>query len=330
MTKKRNRKSVDPSRASAMQERIDAARGELDAKKGRGRPLGGAPEVPIPPLVNMEQGQPVKRKETIPPPPPGTGIGSAYAQNRERSFGRDPMGGAKVEPQAPPDPHDTPGKTPGRLSNQTVEGLAALDRAQDESQPAPLPPSAGGAEMAEEEDLAEAEPEDRDDLVFDTAMDEIEEEVQKVTDLLMNDARRKAIEGRLDDLDFNDWLQDFEIRQRVPILPGKFEPTFRTPSGHEDLFVRQYIGRSRGVDAYIMSKFSVLTLTVALVDINGNIKFPSHLDPKTGQVDEPAFEAKLNKVLRLPLQWIADLSINYMWFEVRARRLLTLTEVKNG
>jgi hypothetical protein len=314
-----------------MQDRINAARAQMGAAKDedRRRPLGGAPEVKIPPLHQLEQGRQPARKENVPPPPPGVGVGAAYPAARERSFGTDPMAGAQVE-NAGQDPDDKPGKRPGRMSSETAEGLDALSRAQDEENPAPLPPSAGGSMVQEEEDLEEPEPRDRSELVFSSAVDEVEREVEKATNLLMNEERRNEIESRLEPLDFDDWLQNFEIQQMVPIIPGRFEPTFRTPSGHEDLFVRSYIGRDRGVDSYIVSKFSLLTLTVALVDINGKIKFPNHLDPKTGQVDEEKFEEKLNKVLRLPLQWLADLSVNYMWFEVRARKLLTFTEVKNG
>jgi len=213
------------------------------------------------------------------------------------------------------------------LSAKSIAGMEALAAAQQTDAPAPLPLEAGGPDP-DEQMAQEPEPEDREELFFETVMD-IEKEVRQLTNLLASAERRKTIEDRCPELKFDDWIQTFELRQRVPIIPGKLEPTFRTPNGHEDLFIRQYIGRDRGVDSFIMNKFAMLNLTLALVDV-GSIKLPHHLDTKTNQVDEEKFEAKLNLILRFPLQWLADLSINYTWFEVRARRLLTAGNVKNG
>jgi len=332
-------KTVSPGKAGKMKARIAGARKQLKEIKQRpeGRPLGG-PEVKMPLLKTGEQpGAPVKpRKVEGPggpttPMPPGAGVGAAYAENRERSFGKDPLkdiqpgqavqvGAEQPQPQGPPQEGET-----RHLREETVQGLEALSRAQSGNVAVPPAPP-GGEEAAE---AAQPPPEDRDDLLFSTGMDETEDVARQMQGLLMNKERREAIEARCQPMSFDDWVANFEVQQRVPIIPGKFEPMFRTPSGHEDLFGRRKMSGVRGSDNLVFGTYSIVNLTLALVDINGEIDFPNHLKPD-GTVDEEIFDAKMAKVLRMPMQWLADLSVNYMWFDVRARQLLTLDEVKNG
>lgn len=147
--------------------------------------------------------------------------------------------------------------------------------------------------------------------------------------ILNNKQRRVAIEERCEELSFEDLLYKDEVRQRVPVVPGKFEPCFRSVTGKETLALKKYIFRETGVsDSYLMEKYNLCLLTMALVDINGR-EFPDHLDGK-GEFDEKSLESKVKVVLEKSSYVIADLGVNYHWFDLRVRRLFNPDSLKNG
>ena len=117
-----------------------------------------------------------------------------------------------------------------------------------------------------------------------------------------------------------------ELRQEVPIIPGKFCPTFRSVSGHEDLYVKRIINTDAGSDVYITDKFAMLNLCLGLHSINRR-PLLSHLD-KDGNVNPGMFENKLNQILKYPIMVLADLSVNYTWFGRRLERLLVVDNIK--
>ena len=324
--------NISSSRAKELQDRINKAKsggGMVGAAKQRGEgvPVGGR-EVEMPNFANQpgapQPMQPANQpRRPVPPPPPGAGVGAAYSANRKVSFGVDPMSiphdPAEPNPGEPTQPREG---QEGQLKPETVEGLQRLARAQEEGYDTSELPPAPPAEASEIGDGPD--PDIRDDLLFGQSSEE-----RELFNLLLDPERRKAIEQRCKPLDFADWIEHLELRQRVPVVPGKFEPQFRTPSGQEDLWVKKEISRETGSDVYVRDKFSVLNLTLALVDINGQIQFSNHLK-KDGTVDSAKFKKKLEEVMRLPIQMLNDLSIQYAWFDLRTRRILTVGEVKNG
>jgi len=147
--------------------------------------------------------------------------------------------------------------------------------------------------------------------------------------LLDNKKRREDIESRCEPMKFEDLLYKNEVRQRVPIIPEKFEPLFRSLTPAESLFVKKFIADEQTVsDQYLMEKYSLCLLAAALVDINGKA-LPDHLN-SDGEVDKAAFQKKLKELLRKSGYIINDLSLNYQWFDVRVRKLISLDGVKNG
>jgi len=147
--------------------------------------------------------------------------------------------------------------------------------------------------------------------------------------LLDNKKRREDIESRCEPMKFEDLLYKNEVRQRVPILEGKFEPLFRSLTPSESLFVKKFIAEEQSVsDQYLMEKYSLCLLTAALVDIN-NKPLPDHLNAD-GDVDKTLFQKKLKEVMKKSGYIIADLSLNYQWFDIRVRKLISLDGVKNG
>lgn len=147
--------------------------------------------------------------------------------------------------------------------------------------------------------------------------------------ILNNKKRRKEIEDRCTPMDFEDLIMRDEVRQIVPIIPTKFEPIYRTLSPEESLFIKQYLAKDANVsDAYSAEKFSLCQLTCALVSLNG-VDFPDHRKPD-GSPDEELFKIKLKKLMKKSGYIVADLAINYYWFDLRVRRLIAPEKLGNG
>lgn len=155
----------------------------------------------------------------------------------------------------------------------------------------------------------------------------------QVERILDNKKRREQIEARCTPMNFEDLLMHDEVKQRVPILPGKFEPTYRSITPIESLYIKQRMSReSTQTDQYLGEKYNLLLLTCSILDINGQ-PFPDHRKLQsdgTFVVDDKAFDEKLGYVMRKSGYIIADLSVNYFWFDIRVRKLLNPDDLKNG
>lgn len=150
---------------------------------------------------------------------------------------------------------------------------------------------------------------------------------EATNDILNNKERRLAIEEKItDELSFDDLMDHQELRQKVPIRKG-FVPEYRTCSADEDLEIKRLISDERGSERYILDKFTLMGLCCGLFSIN-NKPLPSHLD-KDGTFNESMFKAKMSALLRYPLVIVADLSANYVWFQRRVQKLLSVDEVRS-
>lgn len=247
-----------------------------------------------------------KRGQFIP------GVGSGYAANQPSLRTQAP------QPPSPPPPisngnqeYVNPPRPAGAgLRQETVEQLQNLAQAQASSaQPAPD----SDEELKKEIDDLESQ--------FDT-----DEFGQKVRNLLNNKERRDKISSRCEPMGIEDLITQGEVRQKVPIVPGKFIPEFRSVSGEEDLLVKRMLSSERGSDTYILNLYSLMDLTLGLYALNGRV-LPSHLD-KDGNPDEDLFKTKLRTVRKLPLAMLIDLSVNYVWFGKRLQKLFVVDEIK--
>lgn len=147
--------------------------------------------------------------------------------------------------------------------------------------------------------------------------------------ILNNKKRRKEIEDRCEPMNFEDLILKDEVRQTVPIKPGQFEPRFRSLSPEESLFIKQYLAKDTNAsDAYAAEKFSLCQLTCSLVSLNG-VDFPDHRKPD-GTPDDELFKIKMKKLTKKSGYIVADLAINYYWFDIRVRRLIAPEKLGNG
>lgn len=148
--------------------------------------------------------------------------------------------------------------------------------------------------------------------------------------ILNNKKRRKDIEGRCVPMAFEDLLLKDEVRQSVPILPGKFEVVFRSLLPSESLFVKQYIAKEQDrTDGYLAEKYSLCQLCMAVVSINGKSFGAPHINDD-GTVNPDLFELRLKSIVRKSAYIVADLGVNYAWFDIRVRKLISPDEMGNG
>lgn len=198
------------------------------------------------------------------------------------------------------------------LSAQTAAQLEAMAKVQGQE---PKLDEAEVKKAVEEEDFF--------DSVFDFAQ---RNEAERI---LNNKKRKKDIESRCEPMKFEDLLYKDEVQQRVPIKPEEFEPTFRSFSPEESLFIKKLMSREEVQNEnYLLEKYSLAQLCCSLVAINGK-PLPDHRD-QNGSPDEKLFKEKLKSIMRKSAYIVADLMINYAWFDLRVRRLLNPEDLKNG
>jgi hypothetical protein len=351
-------KKINPAKLNRRQQEEQQRLADI---KGRGKPLGGAPEVKIPPLdaepitgpdgepLTMEQQAEILRDPRSPLSPhydPTLAqVASAVEQeqimdpHQRRGKGGSPFGGT-LPPEAQQDPHFRPGvgsmyaanqpdvgkPPPGTpsLSRETVEGLEALKSFHEK------------AEKAVNEEIEGADKERTEKDALEVAADELGldaqflEEMRAQRNELDTPELKKAIEARCKPMSVEQLIEEGEVRQDVPVVRDKFIPTFRTISGEEDLAVKRMVYAERQApDIYLFDKLNMMQLTCGLYAINGRV-LPTHLTDRR-RFDEKLFKIKFKQVVSLAVAMLASLSINFTWFDRRSRRLFVdLEELKNG
>ena len=233
------------------------------------------------------------------------------------------------------------------LSAKTLEGLQALGQAQQPAAPHPLLDNddkraereaaagtagaasrlAGGTDtqpkMSQEEAVEFAKK--MDDFDFNAFRERM------MKDILNNEEQREIIEKRCPALSLEELITKGFVTQRVPIIPEKFEPTFRSTSAEDDLAIKRLIMEENKKievsDRYLLDKFSIMGVVLGVVAINGN-PLPEYTD-KSGFNDE-LFWKKFNFLTRYPLHMLGSLGVNFYWFDVRVRKLFVAEKLGNG
>ena len=146
----------------------------------------------------------------------------------------------------------------------------------------------------------------------------------QIGQVLNNKKRRKEIEGRCEPMKFDDLLIRGEVRQTVPILPGKFEVRFRSMLPEENLLLKEIISKDDNInDSHTMEKFNLLQLACAIVSVNGDELTPVWPQyDKEGRPDEAILTQRFKKVQKMSGYIVQDLAINYFWFDIRVRKLI--------
>lgn len=337
------------------------ARDHMDRLKQPRQPLGGAPPVSVPPL----NAEPLKTGGTMadqaeilrdPTSPLSPAYSPELAMMAQQGPRMSPGGGMQdragpfslVDAEAQQQPGFRPGigsmykgnqpalntKVPegykpklSEETRQTMQTLAEFQAVAERQQTMAQEKSADPQKESREQLAANLENQVDSDLYKDL-QDMLDDPAQ--WNILNNPKRRKEIEGRLTPMDITDVILYGEIRQTVRIIPDKLRVSYRSVSGEEDLAVKQMMFGESGGDRYLMDKYTIMQLTLALVSINGE-ELPSHLNDKK-KFDEPKFLDKFAKVSKFPIQFLADLGIQYLWFDERVRKLFVggTDELKNS
>jgi hypothetical protein len=323
--------------AASYSKRIKARQQATASLKGRGKPLGGAPPIepekaaaiaatmaPRPSFGQEEQARDVDPQEfRVPQEPPQSlgGVGSAFDVNQKIARGevdrpvslREAKNMSKAKQQ------------PAKLSQESVDGLEqAQAQIQEEEQAQVQPPDLVDPTEAE---LAAAEEEM---LHRETPFDY--ENIVKQQTMLVSQERKEAIESRLSELDIADMITKREIVQDIPIIAGKLIYTLRTFNQHEHLFCLQYVYENPGSVTYAEEFLNTCKLVCALVAVNG-ARLPDHrkgVGTIAEEIDKDLFQKKMFHVASFPIQIIADLSIQAIWFNQRVNQLLGVENLKNG
>lgn len=236
------------------------------------------------------------------------------------------------------------------LKSKTVEGLEAVVKFNQQRQSAEKGDTA--AEKASEEGLAGqaaklANPSGEGDVkpVTEEQKKEAERAMKNMDefdfsafreimmkDLINNDEQRKIVEDRLIPLDLSQLIMDSRCTQQVPIIVDKYEPTFQSFTGEEELSLKRLLMEERkGLetpDRYLLDKFQLMTIALGITKIN-QTALPTHQDAE-GHFDDKLFWAKFNRVLKMPFHMLASLGVHYFWFDTRVRKLFVAERLKNG
>lgn len=244
------------------------------------------------------------------------GVGSAYAKNQP--------GLPRDEEEKPTGEFVNPPRPPGSgLRPETVQQIKEVMDAQPQTPNDASASKVDAGKVKLDEDIKEI----ADNLGDIDTQFETDEYGRRMRSLTANKERRDSIEKRCEPMAIEDLILQGEVRQRVPIVPGKLEAVFRSVSGNEDLFIKRLMSSERGSEQYIMDRFSLLNLAVGLYALNSKV-LPNHLDAQQNP-DKDLFEIKLKAVSRLPLVLLSDLSVNYIWFNRRVQKLLVFENLKN-
>lgn len=226
------------------------------------------------------------------------------------------------------------------LSKETIQALEMVNKNAQQAQ------AQGGSEVPEdpEPEKNEAPPEGPKSVAKE-AREELNEAehalgpaamdfgaLGDIRSTLMSQHRRDAIEKRLKPLDIGDMVMKRELQQTIPIIPGQLECTLRTFSQRENLWILKYIFNFPGSALYIQELINTCRLVCGLVALNGSY-FPDHrknAGQATEEIIKEDFEKKFFHVTSLPVQLVADLSVQSMWFQDRIDKLFTVDTLKNG
>ena len=234
---------------------------------------------------------------------------------------------------------------------QPVSFTPSLTEVRKTLTPAQVPParpegfgvslSAKGERAAEELErrLAEASP-GAEPLALPTSDDESPAEAEPLVDVpplptrtgtpwLDDPKLRKAIEARLDPLDFDELVSTGKVRQRVPIVPGKLEPMFQTLSGEDEAFVTEQAHLEAAGTPNLLRIYTLMELAMGLqVSLDGR-PLPKIFDDK-GVRDAALFRIRWKKVADSAVEIPQLLALNFVWFRERVGRLTVLDALGNG
>jgi hypothetical protein len=321
--------------------RVEARKAQTAALKQKKVPLGSVPSIPEEKLQELAQGlsppvfdddMPLERTRKPVEPPEGrapSGVGSGFAVNQAMAAGEldRPVSLKEARQMEQDAAQREPERKP--LSPETVEVLSKVKEA---NEGAAVESTKSDAETAVDFDMAE------DQAVSEALQPPMDfGEIRRQVNVLLTKERKKAIEDRLGELNVADLVTKREIVQDIPVVVDKngnpkLIYTLRTYRQHEYLHCLRHVYENPGSAVYIEELLNTCKMVCSLVSVNGGV-LPEHRD-NVGRSDEVVskkqFENKLNHVAGLPVHIIADISVQWAWFNDRVNELFNIADLKNG
>jgi hypothetical protein len=322
--------------AERIQARAEMKRKPSGALKGAAPPLGHV-EAPSSdkmkaiaslhamPQPNFPEAAPTEKPKPT-APSPIRGVGAAYPVNQALASG---------QTAGPVTLREGTRMANHPLSKESVQALEMANKSVQQAQAAEPDAPPSQEDKKESPSVVKETRSELDDAEKEFAPDLPEMDFAAIDDarsMLMSKKRQKDIESRLDKLDLADMVMKRELTQTVTIVPNKLAVTLRTFSQNENLWIMKYIFDFPGSALYVQELINTCRLVCSVTAINGAY-LPDHrkdVGTPSEKISKEEFEKKFYYLSSLPVQLVADLSVQLMWFQDRVNKLLTLDELKNG
>ena len=204
---------------------------------------------------------------------------------------------------------------PNQISETTADGLEALAAAEQEAE------YVANEEAKQLESGLPYAPQSVD--IGKLAEDEEKEELSE------DEKIKKAISSRVSEIDIGQYLMNGELTQRVPIIPGKLEITFRTVTDLEECFVDDKLSTEGELTARaFLRRANEWALAFHISEVNGH-KWPTTIDGD-GTISEKSINRRLAHVKKLSSPIFHLLSQNLAWFLERVSTSLNMETLGNG
>jgi hypothetical protein len=206
---------------------------------------------------------------------------------------------------------------PSSLSTKTAEGLGALSEATQE------------AEREEQQRKVEEGVDSGLPYSQIESVAKISEEEAAEPEKTKEEQLKAAIETRVESVDIGQYLMNGELSQKVPIIPGKLEVTFRTVTDLEECFVDDKLSKDGEITARaFLRRANEWALAFHIAEVNGH-KWPTTIDGD-GTVSDKSINRRLSHVRKLSSPIFHLLSQNLAWFLERVNDSLNMEALGNG
>jgi hypothetical protein len=330
--------------AASYSERLKAKQAMKAAKSER-IPVGGAPPIPpgkLAPIAEAgralaaprpywaetETAQPDnaygEQAPSAPPSPQMAGMGAAYGQPQLDENGR-------ILPLSETQRTKPAGQVRSHVSPETQRLMALQKEQADRANQANEPQTESRRDQLEEAEKEMAEG-NKDQLLFPMWPDfpALSEAMRK----LLDPRRRKEIESRLPKLDFHQLISRGETEQVVHVIPNEYWLRFRTISQQEHFFCLQFVYENPGSSEHSNLMLNTCRLVCGLLSVNDAALTDHRKAVGRGaryvEVDKEAFINKFNTVCGYATIMLADMGIQFDWFNERIADFFSFERLKNG
>lgn len=329
--------------AASYGERVKARQAKMAELKKAKVPVGGVPEVEAGKMREMAEAlaQPrfgdfpsaPERAPVEPPPdmPQPSGVGSGYAVNRAMAEGQLDRPATMREAKEMERDSNSERRQRKELSPETVE---LLNKVKEETEAGGNDSQRTTTDGSAPEDLDDAE----DEVVSRALQPPVDfMGVEEHRAVLISKERRDKIESRLSKLSISDMVMKRELIQSIPVIVDKDDNpelvyTLRTYRQHEYLHCLRHVYENPGSAFYVEELLNTCKMVCSLVSVNGAqlVEHRENVGQSNESVNSKLFEKKFQQVASFPVHIIADLSVQWAWFNDRINKLFSVADLKNG